>query len=404
MATVKLLLYDYYKKKDSNKVPLYIRIIHNRKPKYISLGILVDPEKDWDKANLRVRKSFPNSTKVNNFILKKLQEANELAIELESKNTTLTKKRIRNEIHGALSEDYIAFASLQIKRMREKGKIRTAKRYLSVLNKLERFRNGNPFTFDDFNLSFLHDYEAHLKSLGNDTNTIRSNFKVLRTMLYLAIREDKFPQEKNPFFKFKLKQAPTKKERLNLQEIELLSNIQLTKDTNIYHVRNAFLFSFYSAGIRVSDLFQLKWINVQNKVLDYRMGKTKKHRRLKSVKKAQDILDLYRTESSKPNHFIFPFLENEVDYSDEEFLTSQLSAKTTIFNNNLKKLMKRTGIQKNLSSHIARHSFADYARKQGMTIYDISKALGHSSLGITERYLSDFDDSSLDDAMESLFD
>jgi len=85
MATVKLLLYDYYKKKDSNKLPLYIRIIHNRKPKYIALGITVNPEKDWDAERLRVKKSYPNATRVNNFIVKKLAEAEKIALDLEEK-------------------------------------------------------------------------------------------------------------------------------------------------------------------------------------------------------------------------------------------------------------------------------------------------------------------------------
>ena len=61
---------------------------------------------------------------------------------------------------------------------------------------------GKHFTFDDFTVPFLHDYEAHLKSIGNETNTVHTNLKTLRAILYIAIREDRFPQEKNPFFKF----------------------------------------------------------------------------------------------------------------------------------------------------------------------------------------------------------
>ena len=121
------------------------------------------------------------------------------------------------------------------------------------------------------------------------------------------------------------------------------------------------------------------------------------------VRQAQAILDLYRSENNLVNDFIFPFLKNEVDYTDNKFLMKQLSAKTTIVNINLKKLAERTNLNKKLSSHIARHSFADIARKKGMNLYDISKALGHSSLSITEQYLSNFDDNSVDDAMENLF-
>ncbi len=52
---------------------------------------------------------------------------------------------------------------------------------------------------------------------------------------------------------------------------------------------------------------------------------------------------------------------------------------------------------------MSRHSFADYARKRGMSIYDISKALGHKNLQVTERYLKEFDEESVDKAMGALF-
>ena len=402
MATVKLFLYDYYKKQDSNKVPLYIRIIHNRKPKYISLGINVDPKKEWDAENLRVKKCFPNSSRVNTFIAKKLVEAEKLALDMEEKKTTLTKQRIRHEIYGKPTEDFIAFGKMLSQRLNKTGKTRTEIRYKSVLRKLQRYLDGKPFTFDDFTVSFLHEYEAHLKSIGNEINTIHTNLKTLRAMLYIAIREDKFPQEKNPFFKFKLKKAPTKKERLSMDEIRKLANLQLREGTNIYHTRNAFLFSFYCAGIRIGDLFQLKWKNVAE-ILDYQMGKTKQYRRIKLVKQAKGILDCYRPEVINPEYFIFPFLKNDIDYSNEKFLMTQISSKTVIVNKHLKELANKIETKKKITSHIARHSFADIARKKGMKLYDISKALGHSSLAITEKYLANFDDSTLDDAMDNLF-
>ena len=58
---------------------------------------------------------------------------------------------------------------------------------------------------------------------------------------------------------------------------------------------------------------------------------------------------------------------------------------------------------KKISSHIARHSFADYARIKGIGIYDISKLLGHSSISVTERYLASLDISSSSESMKKLF-
>jgi len=326
-----------------------------------------------------------------------------MAIKMTTDSKRVSSRNIKEEIMGKPAEDFIAFAHVQIQRLEQAEKERTAERYRSITNKLKRYLKGRNFTFDDLTVPFLHDYEAYLKSIGNDVNTIHTNLKTIRAILYTAIKEDRFPQEKNPFFRFKLKKAPTKKERLNTNEIKLIANLKLKEGTNIYHTRNAFLFSYYCAGIRVGDLLQLKWENVKG-ILDYQMGKTKQFRRLKLVKQAQQILDIYRDDSNKLSDFIFPFLKNDVDYSDTKYLNKQISSKTTILNKHLRELSRKTGIDKKISTHIARHSFADMARKKGMKLYDISKALGHSSLSITEKYLENFDDDSLDNAMENLFD
>ena len=66
------------------------------------------------------------------------------------------------------------------------------------------------------------------------------------------------------------------------------------------------------------------------------MGKTKQYRRIKLVKQAKGILDLYRNSEIKSDDFIFPFLKNDVDYSNEKFLMTQISSKTVIVNKHLK--------------------------------------------------------------------
>ena len=61
----------------------------------------------------------------------------------------------------------------------------------------------------------------------------------------------------------------------------------------------------------------------------------------------------------------------------------------------------------NLSFHVSRHTFADIARKKigkSFGIYEISKMLGHSSIKVTENYLNSFDQDSVDEAMNSIFD
>jgi len=77
-----------------------------------------------------------------------------------------------------------------------------------------------------------------------------------------------------------------------------------------------------------------------------------------------------------------------------------LSGRTPKINEHLKTIARKVEIDKKLTSHVARHSFAEIARVKGVPLYDINKALSHSSLAITEQYLSSFDESSLKNAKE----
>ena len=80
MATVTVLLKEN-KANDKGQLPIHIRIIKNRKAKFISLGLKVHPDL-WDKKKLTVKSGFPNSGRVNAFLAKKISEAEDVALSL----------------------------------------------------------------------------------------------------------------------------------------------------------------------------------------------------------------------------------------------------------------------------------------------------------------------------------
>ena len=83
MASVKLIL-NHHKTNAKGEVPLYIRIIQHRKPKYISLGIQIIPEKHWDFKSQQVKRPYPNPGRVNNYIAQKMAEAQDMMMKLQS--------------------------------------------------------------------------------------------------------------------------------------------------------------------------------------------------------------------------------------------------------------------------------------------------------------------------------
>jgi integrase len=144
----------------------------------------------------------------------------------------------------------------------------------------------------------------------------------------------------------------------------------------------------------------MTWDNIQDGRLVYNMFKTKKLHSLILKEKPLAILEKYRNSGAS---FIFPFLSDRFDYSDPVFLHNQIGSKTALINSYLKDIATMAKIGKNVTTHTARHSFADIARQKTDNIYNLSKTLGHSSLKVTEAYLASFDDQAVDDTLDKMF-
>ena len=98
MASVKIILWTAEKdRKNDGTFPLAIRITKDRKSRYVFTGQYI-LEKDWDKGQSRVRKSHPNSARLNNLLLTKLAEANNTVLELDTNNEYASSKEIKNRI------------------------------------------------------------------------------------------------------------------------------------------------------------------------------------------------------------------------------------------------------------------------------------------------------------------
>lgn len=95
---------------------------------------------------------------------------------------------------------------------------------------------------------------------------------------------------------------------------------------------------------------------------------------------------------------MFPILtsKNLVENYDEVDLQRRY------YNDHLKKIAKMCSIEQNLTSYVARHSFATQALLQGIPIKAISVMMGHSSVATTEVYLKDLPDKVIDDYHESI--
>jgi integrase len=241
----------------------------------------------------------------------------------------------------------------------------------------------------------------------NHVNTIHSNLKVLRKIITDAIAEELIPIEKNPFNKIKLKGQKTSRLFLLDHELEKLELLQLEENSQLNHHRNLYIFSAYSAGIRISDLLLMRWKNFNGQHLCFQMKKTKEDLSVKLPEKSLDILSFYQNLANNkcgeikidPESFIFPLLRIPPTEINKIKLFNAISSAVAYTNKDLRKLRLMAGIDKKFSFHSARHSWAVRALQKGMRIEYVSKLMGHASVKQTEVYAQILNEE-LDKAME----
>ena len=171
---------------------------------------------------------------------------------------------------------------------------------------------------------------------------------------------------------------------------------------SIWHARNIWLFSFYFAGVRISDVLKIKWSDFKDGRLYYQMDKNDKPVTLKIPDKAKTILKYYEPEKRSDKDFVFPDLKN-ADPNNIKDIFRKTRTAARRFNKYLKRIAEITGIEKNLSNHIARHSFGNIAGDKINPLM-LQKLYRHSNLKTTINYQANFIHKEADDALDAVVD
>jgi integrase len=382
---------------------LMLRITVNRKRARIALMYSVPPNQFIPKAsNFKfVRANNPNHAKINSYLEEQINAAKITAQGVLREGRPLTASEIKHRMLENKGKSFYEFAEKKALALKEKGEIGSYKKYNAVINSIREFvGEGIVLAFEEINIDFLNRYKDHLTNEEKAQTTIHGYFSKIRTLFNDAVYEKFIEQTISPFPGYKIKQGMPIKDRLNEEEILKIEKLDYPERSLINHIRNAFLFSYYNAGIRISDILQMRWDNIQDGRIVYTMFKTNKSHSLKLKEKPLAILEKYKGGGES---YIFPFFSDRFDYSDPLFLHNQIGAKTALINKYLKDIASKAKITKKITTHTARHSFADIARQKTDNIYNLSKALGHSSLKVTESYLASFDDQAVDDTLDKMF-
>jgi site-specific recombinase XerD len=384
MATVSIILREDKIKKDGT-APIHFLIIKDRKKTKISSGISILP-KYWDKKG-KVKPGAKNSARINSMLQNKFTELQDRVFEHETISKSLTTRQLKEKIYGKKPMAFFPFADEVIQQYKIENKIGTHHRTQTVINKFKEYIGNASLDFQDITPDLLKKYEKHLRTdLGNKTNSIHSNLKFFRKLFNDAVNQNLVEYEQNPFRTYKLKTEKTTREYLTEDELTAFANVDTNADTRLDLHKDMFVFAAYTGGLRVSDVLQLRWQNFDGTYIHFKIQKTSSQLSIKVPDTALNIINKYKPKKPTSTHFIFPMLNNDLDTKDLVLLDRSISGATAYINKNLKIIAKKAEIEKNISFHISRHTWATRALRKGITIDKVSKLMGHAQIKETQIY------------------
>lgn len=398
-ASVKLI-HRKSKTRADGTSPIYLRVTANRKSRYSATGVYIHA-KYWNDAKQQVRTSHDIAPALNDKLQRVLNEAQTLALDTPS---AAAVKSALDGNGGSLTGYFERF----IDGLDVSGQYWEYKKYRVTLGKL-RAALGNELSWGEVDRPALVKLERYLRQKReNSPNTVRKELTRLRRVFKQAIRDGEIKPSDDPFLVYeKPKGQRVERRKLSLDEIHKLAALSPEDGLDLGSfsdvVRDAFAFAFYAGGMRFSDICLLKAADVLDGRANYRMMKTGTPMSVPLPKPALLIAEKYAVGAAARGGFLFPFLKQGED-KDGVHLRRRIGSRNVQANTALKRIAKMAGVEpEGLSTHVARHSFADYARRQSGDLYAISKSLGHGNLQTTETYLKSFDRDAVDSLAASLW-
>lgn len=229
--------------------------------------------------------------------------------------------------------------------------------YNHSLNYLKEFHTGAFLPVSKIDRSFCSRFAKFLENLDIASSTANLYFKKFVAVLNEAVRNDII--RANPANSIKIKHTYAKREFLTKDELETLINTPM----QVEDTKRAFIFAC-NTGLRLSDLANLKFENVKGGFLYIKQQKTQEELRIKLSADAQRIIDLQQSDSD----YVF-----------------DLKPKNQVARI-MKRWIKRSGIEKNITFHSSRHTFATTLLTNGADLYAVSKLIGHKDFSTTQIY------------------
>jgi site-specific recombinase XerD len=361
--------------------PIYTRVTVNAKRFEFSTNKSINPDK-WSSEGSKVKGTNEEARTINGHLDYLKNQILQAEKKLIKKDISLTSENLKNELFGLTETKRMLVPIFEDHNNKIKDLVGkeyapgTLERYTTSLKHTIVFMqwkyNVSDFDITKIDHAFITDYEFWLRSIRNcNNNTAVKYLKNFNKIIKLCLANDWL--DKNPFANYKSKVKEV--ERVYLTEEEIQSIIEKDfKTERLSLVRDIFLFSCFT-GLAYIDVKNLTKSHISygidgEKWIFTHRQKTESASKIPILPVTQMIIDKY---------------ENHPQCNNEDKLLPILSNQK--MNAYLKEIAGVCGIEKELTFHIARHTFATTVTlTNGVPIESVSKMLGHKNLRTTQHY------------------
>lgn len=361
--------YQFVLKPEVNKMglnPVYLRAFQGGQKVEMATSVTL-PKDDWSETRQRVKKKNTLHDRYNSIIEAFDKKALKYLLNnFVYEEVPITLKQFKEFMLsiGTSGESFTDYILNYLNNSKSRLRLESWWSYKSQITKLLKFKRH--ISFADITEKFINDYQNYmLYTLGNNENTASKSLRSLRTFVNVAMRYGYM--KSNPFKYITIKKVDGKRDFLTMDELNKLthayfgSKMESQKEKEIFQY---FLFSCFT-GLRYSDLKNLKRSSIQGGSIHINMHKTGYR---VSIPLTQKAIQLLPSSSQSEEQTVFRVYCNKVT------------------NRILKQLGHRHGIQKKVTCHVARHTFATVSISLGIPIEVVSKLLGHTNLKTTQVY------------------
>ncbi len=380
-----LAVVDKRRKKNNGLYPVKIEVVYRRIQKYYPTSQDVSLD-EWDKLCSARRRTQKLASIENSFYL--VRNAVEMLAEKGMFSFRLLNLRLGKE------EDTVnrIFES-KMKSLMDSGRINSYYRYRSTLRALEDFA-GKHIPLDSITPSWLHKCEDKWMKSGKRPTTVNIYMKTLQSVVNQATEDGLTKDGFNPFCKngYRIPPSSSRKKALAKTNINAIRNWK--GNPKVEYWRDLWMFSYLCNGINFRDMLFLRYGNISEGEISFIRSKTEHmlgESRIIHAPLTTLMLEIMeRSGNGKEGDadtFIFRHAKGHESPMEVAALVRKAIASC---NSALKIIANDLGIP-SFSTYSARHSFATVMKRSGVDILYISESLGHSSVTMTENYLSGYD-------------